>query len=132
MKFITSSLSLLSLASLTLASPLTGRERAPNDHIRSPDDPQPDCAYPIGRFGGANAKVAGRLFDIDGRVQYFAGSNAWWLAHLSKNSDVDIALKEVAAVSSPPFLSSVIHSIFPVPRNVWRHAHTHTPKGIEP
>jgi mannan endo-1,4-beta-mannosidase len=28
----------------------------------------------------------------------FSGSNAWWLAHLSKNSDVDIALAEVANV----------------------------------
>lgn len=34
---------------------------------------QPDCTYPIGR-GGANAKTAGRLFDIDGRVEYFAGT----------------------------------------------------------
>lgn len=28
------------------------------------------------------------------------GSNAWWLAHLSENSDIDIALSEVAKVSS--------------------------------
>ncbi len=54
------------------------------------------CTQPIGTRG-TNAKVAGRLFDIDGKVGYFAGSNAWWLAHLSSNSDVDTALKEVAA-----------------------------------
>ena len=33
---------------------------------------QPACSYPIGQ-GGANAKVDGRVFDIDGRVEYFAG-----------------------------------------------------------
>jgi mannan endo-1,4-beta-mannosidase len=34
---------------------------------------QPPCAYPIGTNGGSNAKVAGRLFNIDGKVEYFAG-----------------------------------------------------------
>ncbi|KAF3760942.1 family 5 glycoside hydrolase [Cryphonectria parasitica EP155] len=56
----------------------------------------PPPAYPIGQVHGPNAKVAGRLFDIDGKIEYFAGSNAWWLAHLSHNSDIDIALSEVA------------------------------------
>jgi len=54
-----------------------------------------DCTFPIG-FGGQNAKPVGRVFDIDGRVEYFAGTNAWWLAHLSLNSDVDTALEEIA------------------------------------
>jgi len=57
---------------------------------------QPACSFPIGTSGGSNAKTAGRLFNIDGKVEYFAGSNAWWLAHLSKNSDVDLVLAEVA------------------------------------
>jgi mannan endo-1,4-beta-mannosidase len=34
---------------------------------------QPASFYPIGISGGQNAKVAGRLFDIDGRVERFAG-----------------------------------------------------------
>ncbi|PSR90352.1 glycoside hydrolase superfamily [Coniella lustricola] len=62
---------------------------------------QPPPAYAIGQTGGSMAKVAGRLFNIDGRVEYFAGSNAWWLAHLSSNSDVNVALQEVAKVHSP-------------------------------
>lgn len=37
------------------------------------DNTQPAPAYPIGQVKGANAKVAGRLFDIDGKVEYFAG-----------------------------------------------------------
>ncbi|KAE8441983.1 hypothetical protein EG329_004109 [Mollisiaceae sp. DMI_Dod_QoI] len=61
----------------------------------SPASQQPAVAYPIGQ-NGSNAKVAGRLFNIDGKVEYFAGNNAWWLGHLSNNSDVDIALQEVA------------------------------------
>lgn len=38
------------------------------------DSNQPPPAYPIGQTKGQNAKVAGRLFDIDGKVEYFAGS----------------------------------------------------------
>ncbi|KUI72905.1 Mannan endo-1,4-beta-mannosidase B [Cytospora mali] len=60
------------------------------------DSSQPPPAYPIGQGTSPNAKVAGRVFNIDRKVEYFAGSNAWWLAHLSKNSDIDIALSEVA------------------------------------
>lgn len=37
------------------------------------DNTQPAPAFPIGQAKGANAKVAGRLFDIDGKVEYFAG-----------------------------------------------------------
>lgn len=33
----------------------------------------PECTYPIGT-GGENAKVSGRLFNIDGHVKYFAGN----------------------------------------------------------
>ncbi len=42
---------------------------------------QPACSYPIGTSNGKNAKVSGRLFDIDGRVEYFAGMfdlTNWW------------------------------------------------------
>lgn len=34
---------------------------------------QPAALYPIGGFNGTNAKVSGRLFEIDGKVGYFAG-----------------------------------------------------------
>lgn len=67
--------------------------------LLSAESAQPSTAYPIGQTKGSNAKVAERLFNIDGKVEYFAGSNAWWLAHLSENADVDAALKQVAAVS---------------------------------
>ncbi|KAF8854067.1 family 5 putative glycoside hydrolase [Acephala macrosclerotiorum] len=81
----TSAVLSLALASCVAAAPA----------ILSSSTKQPACAYPIGK-SGSNAKVSGRLFEIDGKVEYFAGSNAWWLGHLSKNSDVDIALEEVA------------------------------------
>ncbi len=62
MKFAKSVLSLaLACSTLTVAT------------ILSADSEQPPCAYPIGQSGGANVKVAGRLFDIDGKVEYFAG-----------------------------------------------------------
>lgn len=41
--------------------------------IQSSSAVQPACAYPIGQKGG-NAKVSGRLFNIDGKVEYFAGA----------------------------------------------------------
>lgn len=52
---------------------------------------QSSSIYSFSSSGG-NAKVAGHLFNIDGKVEYFAGMNAWWLAHLSSNKDVDISL----------------------------------------
>ena len=42
---------------------------------------QPACSYPIGTSNGKNAKVSGRLFEIDGKVEYFAGMfdlMSWW------------------------------------------------------
>jgi mannan endo-1,4-beta-mannosidase len=34
---------------------------------------QPAPFYPIGTSNGTNAKVSGRLFEIDGKIGYFAG-----------------------------------------------------------
>lgn len=34
---------------------------------------QPPPAYPIGQGKGSNAKVSGRVFNIDGKKGYFAG-----------------------------------------------------------
>ncbi|KAL9008391.1 MAG: hypothetical protein Q9173_006482 [Seirophora scorigena] len=41
--------------------------------------------------------VNGRLFRIDGKTQYFAGTNTWWLGHLPSNADVDTAIAQIAA-----------------------------------
>ncbi|KAL8820381.1 MAG: hypothetical protein Q9223_001371 [Gallowayella weberi] len=38
-----------------------------------------------------------RLFQLNGKTQYFAGTNAWWLGHLQKNEDVDTAVSQIAA-----------------------------------
>jgi mannan endo-1,4-beta-mannosidase len=67
MKFSTASLLSSVLASSVLAAPTI---------LSSTVDEQPACAYPIGTNGNVNAKVSGRLFDIDGKVQYFAGRTA--------------------------------------------------------
>lgn len=44
--------------------------------IQPAHEPQPPPRYPIGTYGGSNAKVAGRLFDINGRIGYFAGNSS--------------------------------------------------------
>jgi len=63
MRFLVSVLSLALVPSAIAA--LAALEAAGSDY-------QPACAYPIGS-GGKFAKVAGNVFDIDGRVGYFAG-----------------------------------------------------------
>ncbi|KAG4030691.1 hypothetical protein MFRU_011g01480 [Monilinia fructicola] len=84
MKFLLTAL--VSLLPLTTALPLISSDSS---------IAQPSPIYSFSR-SGSNAKVAGRLFNIDGKVKYFAGTNAWWLAHLSSNNDVDISLSQIA------------------------------------
>lgn len=36
------------------------------------------------------------------RLTFNPGTNAWWLAHLSKNSDIDIAFGQIAKVQPLP------------------------------
>ncbi|MCJ1263424.1 hypothetical protein MMC22_003294 [Lobaria immixta] len=52
-------------------------------------------AFPIGFSGGPKASVDGRLFNIDGKTQYFAGTNTWWLGYLKYNADVDLVLQQL-------------------------------------
>lgn len=66
---------------------------------RKATDPQVPPAYPFGVSKEPFAKPAGQLFDINGTVGYFAGTNAWWLGHLTKNEDVDKAMQQIADVS---------------------------------
>ncbi|KAI9737330.1 MAG: hypothetical protein M1834_009483 [Cirrosporium novae-zelandiae] len=51
----------------------------------------------IAGAGRAYPSADGRLFDIDGKKQYFAGTNAWWLGHLYYDDDVDTAMSQIAA-----------------------------------
>lgn len=114
MKFQTS----LSLLSLAFSSAV----------IAAPSGPKDGCVYPIGHGGQKNAKVAGRLFEIDGKVQYFAGkllytlqrhewilriigTNAWWLAHVSSNKDVDTAVSQMVKVSYLTHLLSQLSNL---------------------
>lgn len=67
MKFVAHSILGLGLASVALAAP------ASTPSILPAGAPQPAPRYPIGKTDLTNAKVAGRLFDLDGKVEYFAG-----------------------------------------------------------
>ncbi|MCJ1282627.1 hypothetical protein MMC26_001952 [Xylographa opegraphella] len=44
-----------------------------------------------------HAYANGRLFNIDGKTQYFAGTNTWWLGHLMSDADVETAVSEMAS-----------------------------------
>jgi len=47
--------------------------------------------------GSQAPKAVGRHFQINGKVQYFAGTNSWWLGHLFEDADVQAAVQEIAA-----------------------------------
>ncbi|KAI1331345.1 glycoside hydrolase superfamily [Xylariaceae sp. FL0255] len=41
--------------------------------------------------------TSGTKFNIDGKVQYYAGTNAYWMSFLTSDSDVDTAMSTLAA-----------------------------------
>jgi mannan endo-1,4-beta-mannosidase len=43
-------------------------------------------------------RAVGRHFEIDGKVQYFAGTNCWWLGNLVNDFEVEQAISEIADV----------------------------------
>lgn len=47
---------------------------------------------------GKNAHPDGRLFNINGKTQYFAGTNAWWLGRL-QDADIATVLSQMASSS---------------------------------
>jgi hypothetical protein len=50
----------------------------------------------VQKRGVTASSLSGRLFDIEGKVQYFAGTNARWLDHLTGDVDLDTAMSEIA------------------------------------
>ena len=51
----------------------------------------------LGIAQAANPTTDGLLFNIDGVTKYYAGSNAYWLAFLTNDDDVDKVLDDFAA-----------------------------------
>ncbi|TVY16294.1 Mannan endo-1,4-beta-mannosidase A [Lachnellula arida] len=43
------------------------------------------------------AKPSDHVFSIDGKAQYFAGTNTYWIGFLTNNSDVDTVMTHLAA-----------------------------------
>lgn len=43
-------------------------------------------------------QTVGRHFEIDGKVQYFAGTNCWWLGNLLNDFEVELAISQIADV----------------------------------
>ena len=88
-------------------------------NLRSAKDTPVPPIYPIGVKNETFARAVGTLFEVDGKVQYLSGwlhvpdalrlllkltlvgCNAWWLGKLSRNDDVDTAMKQIADVSLP-------------------------------
>jgi hypothetical protein len=89
-------------------------------NLRSAKDTPVPPIYPIGVKNETFPRTVGTLFEVDGKVQYLSGwlhvastlplslgltvvgCNAWWLGKLSRNDDVDTAMKQIADVSFIP------------------------------
>lgn len=63
-------------AALAIASPLSS----------TPDGPRTSNSFP---------KVNGLHFEIDGKTQYYAGSNSYWIPFLTDNQDVDHVMSDL-------------------------------------
>ena len=48
-------------------------------------------------WGSGPPSASGTAFNIDGKTQYFAGTNSWWLGYLNYDADVDAAVSEIAS-----------------------------------
>ncbi|KAL6912561.1 hypothetical protein ACHAP8_010410 [Fusarium lateritium] len=47
--------------------------------------------------GNLQPRQAGApVFNIDGKSQYFAGTNTWWMSHLTSDADVEQAMSQIA------------------------------------
>ncbi len=57
---------------------LIGLAQASASLIRSSKDPQVPPIYPIGTKNESFARTSGTLFEIDGKVSYFAGMTAFF------------------------------------------------------
>ncbi|KAI4235176.1 MAG: hypothetical protein LQ352_008118 [Teloschistes flavicans] len=76
------------LCTLLFVSALVNCAPTPNENVRTAELQRRSARYP---------SVDQRLFNINGKTQYFAGTNTWWLGHLFSNDDVDLALSQIAA-----------------------------------
>jgi len=46
---------------------------------------------------GSFAKTNGNVFEINGKTEYFAGTNTYWISFLTNNADVDLVMSHIAA-----------------------------------
>lgn len=47
------------------------------------------------------AKTSGHVFNINGKTEYFMGTNSYWIGFLTNNADVDLVMSHLAAVRFP-------------------------------
>ena len=51
--------------------------------------------------------TSGREFNIDGTIGYFMGTNTYWIGFLTNNDDIDLVMKDVAAVGRPTIHANI-------------------------
>lgn len=99
------------------------------------------CPAPTVSLGGGGpfATIQGRMFNIESKTQFFAGTitsasfvcllvdlsigtNSWWLSQLQSNADVNTVFSQLALVSSYPRSSSPGHCAKARRLNSWSPA----------
>lgn len=57
----------------------------------------PSWGSPISKRSSSIPSVSGPVFSLDGTPQYFAGTNSWWLGHLTSDFSVNQACSEISS-----------------------------------
>jgi len=63
----------------------------PTTTVKSTTAVSSPTPVPAGTF----AKAVGRVFNIDGKVGYFAGTNSYWIGFLTNNADIDLVMSHL-------------------------------------
>ncbi|OQN95235.1 hypothetical protein B0A48_18729 [Cryoendolithus antarcticus] len=82
-------------ATMTVASTTTSKPAATTTtRPVTTSSKTPSSAAPVST--GTIASRSGTNFIIDGKVQYFAGTNTYWIGFLTNNADVDLVMQHLA------------------------------------
>lgn len=65
--------------------------------IRRSDDARDSSSSLAYRQASAFPSTSGTSFVIDGKQQYFAGTNTYWIGFQTNNADVDLVMKNIAS-----------------------------------
>ncbi|KFZ17925.1 hypothetical protein V501_01476 [Pseudogymnoascus sp. VKM F-4519 (FW-2642)] len=66
-----------------------------------------------------NSKVDGLLFNIDGKTEYYAGTNSYWIGFLTNNADVDLIMGHLQTAGIKILRVWGFNDVTSTSNNVW-------------